>query len=296
MAEPVNRLGPLGVCAEHPHIRDVLLDVCETRYEMFLFPRHRETHVSEQVIRDEVQKQLERTIWFGTLTIHQVDDRWWERMPPPEITTPPRKKEPRVIPPRREPPPPVEKTWFSAQFVDESGLWIDGLSVTMKVGGTSHALTTDKAGVVKLAEQTHSTAVVWVADIPQAEKILVERLERLDEAPAPAGPDVVGYPVEEPAKNVSLSPETPKLIVLGLAPWVGIKLKDQDGNPVTDAAWTVVASDASSFREDHERDTVADQDMVLRDQKTVHGMLKRAVHSVVAAATDGQALAWRVAD
>ena len=31
-------------------------------------------------------------------------------------------------------------------------------------------------------------------------------------------------------------------------------------------------------------------------QKTVHGMLKRAVRSVVAAATDGQALAWRVAD
>lgn len=31
-------------------------------------------------------------------------------------------------------------------------------------------------------------------------------------------------------------------------------------------------------------------------QKTVHGVLKRAVHSVVAATTDGQALAWRVAD
>lgn len=31
-------------------------------------------------------------------------------------------------------------------------------------------------------------------------------------------------------------------------------------------------------------------------QKTVHGMLKRAVRSVVAATTDGQALAWRVAD
>lgn len=31
-------------------------------------------------------------------------------------------------------------------------------------------------------------------------------------------------------------------------------------------------------------------------QKTVHGMLKRAVPTVVAATTDGQALAWRVAD
>ena len=31
-------------------------------------------------------------------------------------------------------------------------------------------------------------------------------------------------------------------------------------------------------------------------QKTVHGILKRAVPSVVAAPADGQALAWRVAD
>jgi hypothetical protein len=31
-------------------------------------------------------------------------------------------------------------------------------------------------------------------------------------------------------------------------------------------------------------------------QKTVHGILKRAVPTVVAATTDGQALAWRVAD
>lgn len=31
-------------------------------------------------------------------------------------------------------------------------------------------------------------------------------------------------------------------------------------------------------------------------QKTVHGMLKRAMRSVVAATTDGEALAWRVAD
>ena len=31
-------------------------------------------------------------------------------------------------------------------------------------------------------------------------------------------------------------------------------------------------------------------------QKTAHGVLKRAVRSVVAVTTDGQALAWRVAD
>jgi len=31
-------------------------------------------------------------------------------------------------------------------------------------------------------------------------------------------------------------------------------------------------------------------------QKTVHGILKRAVPTVVAATTDGQAFAWRVAD
>ena len=120
-------------------------------------------------------------------------------------------------------------------FVDDSGLWIDGLSVTMKVGGTPHELTTDKAGVVELRQQTETTAAVWVADIAQAERILVDRLERLDEAPAPTGPDVVSYPVREPAKNVSLAPQTPKLIVLGLSvakTWYEVKVVDDIGEPI----------------------------------------------------------------
>ena len=76
-------------------------------------------------------------------------------------------------------------------------------------------------------------AKLWVADIPQAEKILVDRLERLDEAPAPTGPDVVSYPVQEPAKNVSLSPQTPKTIVLGLErTWFEVRVVDEVGAPV----------------------------------------------------------------
>ena len=230
---------------EHYEVGEVLRDICVHYDEMFVYPNGR-TDVPLHVICEEVEEELRFRAQTGSLVIYEDNDRWWERLPPPEVTTPPRRDPPRVIPPPREPPPPVEKTWFSAQFVDESGLWIDGLAVKMKVGGTSHALMTDKAGVAELRQQTHSTAVVSVADIPQAEKILIDRLERMDEAPAPTGPDVIGYPVAEPAKNVALAPETPKLIVLGLAPWVGIKLKDQDGNPVTDAAWAVVASDASS--------------------------------------------------
>ena len=88
---------------------------------------------------------------------------------------------------------------------------------------------------------------MWVADIGQAEKMLVERLERLDEAPAPTGPDVVGYPVAEPAKRVPLSPESPRLIVLGLPSWIGIELKDQDGNPVADVGWSATSSDGADY-------------------------------------------------
>ena len=216
--------------------------MCTFYDEMFPYRRDEETDVSLDDICAYVERHLGVWIRAGNVTIRIDDDRWWERLPPPEETKPPSRKLPRVIAPA----PPVEKTWFSAQFVDDSGLWIDGLSVTMRVGGTPHELTTDKAGVVELRQQTETTAAVWVADIAQAERILVNRLERLDEAPAPTGPDVVSYPVREPAKNVSLAPQTPKLIVLGLAPWVGIKLNDQDGTPVTDAAWTVVASDASA--------------------------------------------------
>ena len=124
---------------------------------------------------------------------------------------------PRVIPPPREPPPPVEKTWFAAQFVDESGLWIDGLAVKMKTNGVTQSLTTDKAGVVKLTEQTASISIVSVADISQAEQILLDRLDKVDKAGAPKGKDVVGYSLEEPAKTVNLQPTTPRTIVLGLA-------------------------------------------------------------------------------
>ena len=135
--------------------------------------------------------------------------------------------------------------------MDESGLWLDGLSVTMKVGGTSHALTTDKAGVVELRQQTETTAKVWVADIAQAERILLDRLERLDEAPAPTGPDVVRYPVREPAKNISLAPETPKLIVLGIdRTWFEVRVVDEVGDPVPDLDLTFATQGESTLTTD----------------------------------------------
>jgi len=217
---------------EHYEVSEALRDICVHYDEMFAYPNGR-TDVPLHVIGEEVEQELRFRAQTGSLVIYEDNDRWWERLPPPEVTTPPRRDPPRVIP--REPPPPVEKTWFAAQFVDESGLWIDGLSVTMKVGGTSHTLTTDKAGVVELREQTHSTAKVWVADIPQAEKILVDRLDRLDEAPTPTGPDVVGYPVQEPAKNVVLSAGTPRTIVLGLTveeTWFEVRVVDDVGEPI----------------------------------------------------------------
>ena len=172
-------------------VRETILDVCTYYDDVFPYPRHRETDMSVFAIQRYVEDCLGRWVWSGEITIHRDDDRWWERLLPIEETKPPRRKPPRVVPPKLEPALPVDKTWFSAQFVDESGLWIDGLSVTLKVGGTSHALTTDKAGVVELRQQTETMAKVWVAEIAQAEKMLVERLERMDEAPAPTGPDVV---------------------------------------------------------------------------------------------------------
>jgi len=227
------------------HVRETILDVCTYRDDMFPYARHRDTDMSVYDIHKYVAWHLGSWVRFGEITIRE-DDRWWENLPIEE-TKPPSRRPPHAVPPRLEPAPPVEKTWFSAQFVDESGLWLDGLSVTMKIGGTSHALTTDKAGVVELRQQTETSAKVWVADIAQAEKMLVDRLERIDEAPAPTGPDVVGYPVAEPAKWVSLDPETPKLIVLGLPSWIGIELKDQDGNPVADAGWSATSSDGADY-------------------------------------------------
>ena len=197
--------------ADH-EVSEVLRDVCRHYDEMFPYPNGR-TDVPLHVVGEAVEEELRFHVQTGSLVIYEDNDRWWERLPPPEETARPRRIPARVVPPR-EPPPPVEKTWFSAQFVDESGLWIDGLSVKMKVGGATNDLTTDKAGVVELRGQTEASAVVWVADIPQAEKILIDRMGRRDGAPAPTGRDVVDYAVEEPAKNVVLSAESPRTIVL----------------------------------------------------------------------------------
>jgi OmpA family len=216
-----------------PHVRDLLLEICEEMDEMFPFPRRREDAVSEDMVHWEVKYNLDMAVWFGELTIRKLDDPWWERLPPPELTKPPPRDRIRVIPPRREPVEPPEKTWFAAQFVDESGLWIDGLAVKMKINGVAQSLTTDKAGVVKVTEQTASISIVSVADIAQAERILVDRLDKLDEAGAPTGKDVVGYPLDEPAKTVILQPATPRMIVLGLRrTWFEARVIDEVGVPV----------------------------------------------------------------
>ena len=216
-----------------PHVRDLLLEICEEMDEMFPFPRRREDAVSEDMVHWEVKYNLDMAVWFGELTIRKLDDPWWERLPPPELTKPPPREPVRVIPPRREPVEPPEKTWFAAQFVDESGLWIDGLAVKMKINGVAQSLTTDKAGVVKVTEQTASISIVSVADIPQAERVLLDRLDKLDEAGAPTGKDVVDYPLEEPAKTVNLQPATPRTIILGLRrTWFEARVIDEVGVPV----------------------------------------------------------------
>ena len=216
-----------------PHVRDLLLEICEEMDEMFPFPRRREDAASEDMVHWEVKYSLDMAVWFGELTIRKLDDPWWERLPPPELTQPPPRDRIRVVPPRHEPVEPPEKTWFAAQFVDESGLWIDGLAVKMKINGVAQSLTTDKAGAVKVSEQTASISIVSVADIPQAERILVARLDKLDEAGAPTGKDVVGYPLEEPAKTVNLQPATPRTIVLGLRrTWFEARVIDEVGVPI----------------------------------------------------------------
>ena len=212
-------------------VSEVLRDVCRHYDETFPYPNGR-TDVPLHVVGEAVEEELRFHVQTGSLVLYEDNDRWWERLPPPEETAPPRRIPARVVPPR-EPPPPVEKTWFSAQFVDESGLWIDGLSVKMKAGGATNDLTTDKAGVVELRGQTEASAVVWVADIPQAEKILIDRMGRRDGAPAPTGRDVVDYAVEEPAKNVVLSAESPRTIVLGLErTWIDVRIVDDNDKPM----------------------------------------------------------------
>jgi OmpA family len=235
----------------HAHIRDVLLEICENRDEMFRFPRRCETSMSDDAVCAEVQRKLETAVGFGELKLRKLDDRWWERMPPPELTKPPRREPIRAVPPRREPVEPTKKTWFAAQFVDESGLWIDGLSVKFETGGATQSLTTDKAGVVELKNQTASISVVSVADIAQAERILVARLDKLDEAGSPTGRDIVSYPLEEPAKTVVLSAASPRTIVLGLErTWFEARVVDEVGVPVPGLDLAFSANDDSTLTTD----------------------------------------------
>jgi hypothetical protein len=191
------------------------------------------------VLCRQVHERLKSSIWLGQITLTEVKDNGlacvaWAEHTPTRSPLPSQVRRPQPLPSFISRPcsgvDESRKTWFAAQFVDEGGRWIAALDVNLEVDGGTQRLTTDDAGVVKLAAQTSSHAWVSVADVAQAEAILASRIERPDEHSTPKGNDVVNYRLTEPASSVVLQAELPWTIVLGLErTWFEVRVVDECG-------------------------------------------------------------------
>lgn len=110
--------------------------------------------------------------------------------------------------------PAVETTWFQVRFVDEIGDPIDGLDVSFSLLGSSRKATTDAAGIVRLDNETLSTASVAVADTNALRDLLRPRWTEPRTAKLPTGPAVFVREIGLSIDPVGLDAEVPATVVI----------------------------------------------------------------------------------
>lgn len=186
---------------------------------------------------------------------------------PPEQQIARRVRPPDIDPPRpKRPAKTDELTFFEARFIDEIGEPIGGLAVEITAGAEARPITTNPAGVALLDNVTSMSASVRVVDVAALDRLLKARWAkpRIGHPPTGARAREIAFDGTDFGPT-SLKPAVPNVIVLRPPLFLGLKLLDQDGKPVTGRAFKVVLPDGE------ERTGVTDHDGAARIEGFARG-------------------------
>jgi hypothetical protein len=182
-----------------------------------------------------LRNRLDEAIDRGELTVIEFDTPG--RAEPAGAVRPVIKRSDARRPPA---PPPREPTqhWYKVRVVDEFGAPVSGVMIKLEIEGQPLRKPTDGNGDARLEYPDGGKAKLEIANLASLEKTLLQRwTKRLPRVPTPAGAAVVQ--LGQALDQMSTTSESTRVIVISDRTWIGVELKDQDGEPVGGAKYVV---------------------------------------------------------
>jgi hypothetical protein len=125
--------------------------------------------------REHLRFALDQVLESGRLVPVRIEPVWRRIEPPPSVRLrdliKPKPEDPHTTDPAR--PTPAEQTFtYELRLVDEVGVPIDGVPLSLSVSGSSRRLTTDGDGRVRVDDATTGTALAQLPDINALRDVL----------------------------------------------------------------------------------------------------------------------------
>ena len=119
-------------------------------------------------------------------------------------------------PPMQPPPPSGKKTWFELAVLDEVGDPVDGIDISFSIGGDKRKVTTNGAGVARVADVTSSFGSAQLVSVAAVRNKLEPKWKKARERKIMPGDDVFVRVLRKGSdvESASLESEKPAKLVL----------------------------------------------------------------------------------